>query len=1471
MQEIGDQCAGGYVGLRCSVCDTGNGFARNPVGQCSQCGPGEADRAVALMIFGAFVVLPAILMLGYWWLKKRSLRVNALLDALSRRSVKLKIMIGFVQVLSRMTVSFRLRLPRLSLDFLNLMAYLDIFDIFSMSANMRCVYSSSYYTKLYLQTLGPLLALVLIFGAYRITKNAALYDMALFISFLVYAPTCNALFMYFDCQLFEDGLSYLVPDPTIFCTDDRYIANLPFVVVSVLLYSVGIPAWYFWLLQQYRDQINPPAPDQHLLDLKRGESIPEAEFKSMMLLHFGMRLSALESSLMYDTLRVESGAPGDIKWGQVYALADEARPQSAGDAAPKLGSKPRRRLSICMGTVAIPLSFDEMPNAHLTSVRGNLAFLIYLSECISGDENTLQWKLMNRNANEDVQTVKFLYNPYKPEYYWFEIFEMLRKFSMTSLPLLLRLMFNLPGLDMMMGELIMTGSVVFYTWCNPFANARDQGLMTPSQMQLLVTLIGGVFMRMMGGSSAGEALVTALIIGTCLPVVFAGAYSVYDPEYDPNEQEAANVVQTLIGGLVESHIRSPITRKVVFDTTAKLMIQTDIDRKCFLHGQGVLHIRLFVKLAQALEPPFASAKLGHTAALTQGQRSEVTLLLTRLNDFDKTLKKQASFKRRASHKLEKHWYEGKKGASAGHANGAWAILPEMRGLLGLINLPSDFVQHVAKRVITLPIEVVESGEQDGLPELVRQLRTMIFKHDARLVDDVIPVLLQLLAKINVPDREVHATLLPVAFRRALAKAGVPEGDLAVDGAVSARRQKSVGGTRALLADVLGRVGVIAQSDDEGGVRSWVYSSLRPVLDSMSKVSDADYGKSVEALLVAAGLPQVDARALVFAVAVQRTLVRAGLPPAETTLLHVAGDRALAVRRAELTKEHPAAGTKGEAAAGESYPEKMALGSSSFKSEKPLEKKRRGSLDIESTLGPLFERHGSSANVGAGASGHVDRTYAGLFGLIERPVARKASASAAGSSVRVTLGQAEVVGPPMGELERLQLDPRGRLTSRLRSVARAGIQAAVAPVVSKVLKQLAAITGPQRRKTRGVLSITIPTLALDERLLLGGAAAAADIEQGQVPHGAAENAGDQRMDAGVLEAFAQNVDSPQCQKMVDLFKKADSTKGQTAAAAARRRKAFFGFLDFCTKESKGVQRWPPLADDPADLASDTGSDSPGAVHDTHGLDELARLRQENERFRRAAHIAVHIAPARSATQEQREAPADIPSQAPRTTTAREALAAAHRPGRPAVAQISAPALVPALVTDKGIAPAKTAAKKGFTAVTVRGGMVGAGEDDYGLDSNDSNYDSSGDSNGNSNGGSGSSATAAQPTTPAAQPPSPAEKRLLDRLTLCKPTRPNNYAPRNSKLLPDGGVMNASGSPVSNAEQQAVLRGETVHAVRMELRKQRMLSFMETEPAFRAAHGLSTSGAGGGAHAGAGAGAEAGLAKALTTKKTTKVVV
>jgi hypothetical protein len=303
--------------------------------------------------------------------------VAAMQQAFEERSTIFKIAVGFVQVLTRLGETYRLRFPVQVTLFFNCMRFLEFLDVFSFSSNLQCAHRLNHLQKIVVTTAGSMVVLTVLvlmsssyvsvrigkiwlaaichkkkqkqlqvhpnveptaqpgqgfdrrrlsdfladrsvsspsiardrwFKAYdhvvfelyqtgvlnkdrilnpfkraildKAVKNEkqSVWNLILLFTFMIY-PSCNSILMaWFDCELYEDGKSYLVVDPQIICScevdavhpitllvSDMHCdttvytstINKWYVGFCTLLFVGGIPAMYAYILKSSKQVLDP--------------------------------------------------------------------------------------------------------------------------------------------------------------------------------------------------------------------------------------------------------------------------------------------------------------------------------------------------------------------------------------------------------------------------------------------------------------------------------------------------------------------------------------------------------------------------------------------------------------------------------------------------------------------------------------------------------------------------------------------------------------------------------------------------------------------------------------------------------------------------------------------------------------------------------------------------------------------------------------------------------------------------------------------------------------------------------------------------------------------------------------------------------------------------------------------------------------------------------------------------------------
>lgn len=226
---------------------------------------------------------------------KAERRANDIVQVLDL-SIILQILIGFLQVVSGMSITFSEYLPSF---------YVQLQDIFSVLAldlvniiDFGCTLAAqNHYTSLLLATLLPMgfmlvvLAIHAVLEIWLVKKEAVLKQemrvtlstVFLVVLFLIYPSCSNKILATFSCRTLDDGSSTITVDPSVSCQTSEYTSFTVYAGFMVLIYPIGVPVLYGMLLYRERNKINPFAKADKL------DKVAEAmrtQDRSIAYLHF---------------------------------------------------------------------------------------------------------------------------------------------------------------------------------------------------------------------------------------------------------------------------------------------------------------------------------------------------------------------------------------------------------------------------------------------------------------------------------------------------------------------------------------------------------------------------------------------------------------------------------------------------------------------------------------------------------------------------------------------------------------------------------------------------------------------------------------------------------------------------------------------------------------------------------------------------------------------------------------------------------------------------------------------------------------------------------------------------------------------------------------------------------------------------------------------------------------------------------
>ena len=194
-------------------------------------------------------------------------------------SAAVKSFIGFIQILSVSDSAFKIPWPKSFLNFLRFTSPFN-FDFISVTG-VGCLVKYDFFDSFNAMMSMPILLLLVVSTAYfirlmmykrkygrsfkksmRDTFTNRVLQFTMWIVLLIYPPISRRAIEYFRCSEYYDGKSYLVKDFTIECWNGKHKDNLIYGIIAVIIYPIGIPAFFAYQLWKKRDHLD----DRHVLN-----------------------------------------------------------------------------------------------------------------------------------------------------------------------------------------------------------------------------------------------------------------------------------------------------------------------------------------------------------------------------------------------------------------------------------------------------------------------------------------------------------------------------------------------------------------------------------------------------------------------------------------------------------------------------------------------------------------------------------------------------------------------------------------------------------------------------------------------------------------------------------------------------------------------------------------------------------------------------------------------------------------------------------------------------------------------------------------------------------------------------------------------------------------------------------------------------------------------------------------------------
>ena len=321
------------------------------------------------------------------------------------------------------------------------MRYLDFFnfvkfDIASLFPKM-CLVKPDFWMQLVATTTAPLgiSSLILLYAGWlraRKKRWAHLYSLFLFLMYCVFPAVSQTIFLVFSCDSdFEDGQSFLRADYGISCASDTYRAFRAYAVLMIGVYPIGVPLLYAISLYRARNVLGPSKTKTGMLVRGVLQQMRRKKGKHARASSAGRARASTSAagraraSTFVGRARASSAATG----GPPSGRGPPAGHGPSGEATRSRDRAPRTRAE----TIA---NERELEHDRLKAMWERYKKL----EPDAVEEPVLHQELIislqelpEFYHKHDVSHLLFLFAPYKPEYYYWEVFESARRLLLGAL------------------------------------------------------------------------------------------------------------------------------------------------------------------------------------------------------------------------------------------------------------------------------------------------------------------------------------------------------------------------------------------------------------------------------------------------------------------------------------------------------------------------------------------------------------------------------------------------------------------------------------------------------------------------------------------------------------------------------------------------------------------------------------------------------------------------------------------------------------------------------------------------------------------------------------------------------------------------------------------------------------------------------------------------------------------------------
>ena len=576
-----DACALGYAGPLCASCADGYYLSS---GTCFQCGETNfTSMSILVMIFTALLVLYCILLLVAWCYKDVSFEHKPLIlrrvskvrewiqDFFGEVMVKVKIVVATFQVVISTADVFNVVMPGRFATFARSFNVLNL-NIGSLIP-FSCAFKHFNYNfmfRLFWATISPLLLVVTLlialfvegyvlrprnlttpiealsgdhsleadFARKERDEKAKKYDNEIkgryinyifYLTYLILPSVTTTIFKIFVCENIDPNNedenthdSYLVADVNISCTSDYYYRWRMYGIIMIAVYPVGIPLFYWVCLYVYRHQIENRSDPKR----KHGHS---NHINGTSIASLGSLLDSFQSPAM--------SRVGTVKRVSFYNDVPphhDGRPHAISSPVDRHLIQPNHNMSTLslnihdireysQSSVDTPPTYTHTLHQHKSNVfvvtsSGKHEVVVIPQPRLHRAPSTASLK---ESMGITVMRISFLWEAYKPEYWYWELVETTRRILLTAV---LSIYSTGTTEQTVVGIIMAFIFMKIYSHFDPYVSDADSKLAELGQTQIVATYFAAVVISAQLVRRSWNDAMGGVLIALNLSVIILGFY-----------------------------------------------------------------------------------------------------------------------------------------------------------------------------------------------------------------------------------------------------------------------------------------------------------------------------------------------------------------------------------------------------------------------------------------------------------------------------------------------------------------------------------------------------------------------------------------------------------------------------------------------------------------------------------------------------------------------------------------------------------------------------------------------------------------------------------------------------------------------------------------------------------------------------------------------------------------------------------